>query len=70
MGVWIETDVALYGLDRGMSHPVWVCGLKLMHMHHVILILKSHPVWVCGLKQDGTHLCALFHSHTLYGCVD
>ena len=29
MGVWIETIVAnlQYGVD--MSHPVWVCGLKL-----------------------------------------
>ena len=29
MGVWIETygDSPLTGFD--MSHPVWVCGLKL-----------------------------------------
>ena len=34
------------------SHPVWVCGLKLLQgiiYRHGVL---SHPVWVCGLKQD------------------
>ena len=33
-----------------MSHPVWVCGLKLLHTDRVHLWDKSHPVWVCGLK--------------------
>ena len=29
MGVWIETDVTLLNRLSDMSHPVWVCGLKL-----------------------------------------
>ena len=30
MGVWIETErLPLVG-SKGQSHPVWVCGLKLL----------------------------------------
>ena len=29
MGVWIETDTFEFDTkEHGMSHPVWVCGLK------------------------------------------
>ena len=35
-----------------MSHPVWVRGLKLSMLYHIMLINKSHPVWVRGLKQN------------------
>ena len=34
-----------------MSHPVWVRGLKLLMLFHIMLINKSHPVWVRGLKH-------------------
>ena len=30
MGVWIETSKLLQLLGYGRSHPVWVCGLKLL----------------------------------------
>ena len=29
MGVWIETNKAQKASYEAMSHPVWVCGLKL-----------------------------------------
>ena len=34
-----------------MSHPVWVCGLKLIVKTTITKQLQSHPVWVCGLKH-------------------
>ena len=33
-----------------MSHPSWVCGLKLTSMNLCVRPLPSHPSWVCGLK--------------------
>ena len=30
MGVWIETQLIAYGDALIESHPVWVCGLKLL----------------------------------------
>ena len=33
-----------------MSHPVWVCGLKLLECSSQKWQEESHPVWVCGLK--------------------
>ena len=53
-----------------MSHPSWVCGLKLDTYGSDAFDKASHPSWVCGLKhpvlvvqQDSTR-------HTLRGCVD
>ena len=34
-----------------MSHPSWVCGLKLTCILFILIALSSHPSWVCGLKQ-------------------
>ena len=33
-----------------MSHPAWVCGLKLLHIQRFLFHQTSHPAWVCGLK--------------------
>ena len=33
-----------------MSHPSWVCGLKLYGWRYEICCCLSHPSWVCGLK--------------------
>ena len=33
-----------------LSHPSWVCGLKLGWYQYLCTIIKSHPSWVCGLK--------------------
>ena len=53
-----------------MSHPAWVCGLKLFVDMFYRSTTESHPAWVCGLKLK--HLFSLnFNlSHTLRGCVD
>ena len=53
-----------------MSHPSWVCGLKLMANRFVIVLVLSHPSWVCGLKLSMMLLLRLLLSHTLRGCVD
>ena len=52
MGVWIETRRILMRSSRKLrSHPVWVCGLKLLISRSLNLQKMSHPVWVCGLKH-------------------
>ena len=53
-----------------MSHPSWVCGLKLVLQLVVSLALLSHPSWVCGLKRYDNDHCKSCDSHTLRGCVD
>ena len=35
-----------------MSHPSWVCGLKLKKELKLYSGNASHPSWVCGLKQQ------------------
>ena len=34
-----------------VSHPSWVCGLKLCLFLPSVAVITSHPSWVCGLKQ-------------------
>ena len=53
-----------------LSHPSWVCGLKLIiaASHH--RCGSSHPSWVCGLKLFGSKRSINFTGHTLRGCVD
>ena len=34
-----------------MSHPSWVCGLKLSIRCSLSARRRSHPSWVCGLKR-------------------
>ena len=51
MGVWIETQNLVQGQTMSRSHPVWVCGLKLIPSLLVRMNVLSHPVWVCGLKH-------------------
>ena len=51
------------------SHPVWVCGLKLLHTDRIHFWNQSHPVWVCGLKREKEqkfHLEA--KSHPVWVC--
>ena len=33
-----------------VSHPSWVCGLKLINSIYRKCSGLSHPSWVCGLK--------------------
>ena len=54
-----------------MSHPAWVCGLKLTYCTSWTNYRKSHPAWVCGLKQFfPSALAYIIYRHTLRGCVD
>ena len=41
----------LGGIVAGVSHPVWVRGLKQVALALIDAIQSSHPVWVRGLKQ-------------------
>ena len=50
MGVWIETTRRRNPVTLVLSHPVWVCGLKLVNPPGEEETVLSHPVWVCGLK--------------------
>ena len=75
MGVWIETHVSCIRNESHMSHPTWVCGLKLQWVLSLLWTLLSHPTWVCGLKQISktshndtklshpTWVCGLKHTH-------
>ena len=46
MGVWIETDLSFDENYCNRSHPVWVCGLKLLDS---LLACKSisHTLYGC-----------------------
>ena len=70
MGVWIETTMRTEARGLQMSHPVWVCGLKLAIVLVGIIRDMSHPVWVCGLKRGRPPEPSTCRRHTLYGCVD
>ena len=38
-------------LSNILSHPAWVCGLKLVVFFAPDETDTSHPAWVCGLKR-------------------
>ena len=69
MGVWIETNRAYLDAMNAASHPVWVCGLKLLLLLIMLMSLESHPVWVCGLKQISEKLISsVGQSHPVWVC--
>ena len=51
VGVWIETFRRSMLRIVLLSHPTWVCGLKLKNVEYGKEKAMSHPTWVCGLKQ-------------------
>ena len=57
VGVWIETFVTLTYDEEYLSHPSWVCGLKLLAHLFLLLLFVSHPSWVCGLKLAYQKIC-------------
>ena len=70
MGVWIETLHPGGVLIYGVSHPVWVCGLKL-GKSLISLILHSHTLYGCVDWNNKLSLVMIsYMRHTLYGCVD
>ena len=46
VGVWIETDVTAYSGRIMLSHPTWVCGLKLAVLLLLLLLLVTPYVGV------------------------
>ena len=46
---WNENLSSIFFVSD-VSHPSWVCGLKLISMRVHVSSLASHPSWVCGLK--------------------
>ena len=71
VGVWIETSHFGSILNsKLMSHPSWVCGLKLCCILSLSINGRSHPSWVCGLKLQRNRRINGACSHTLRGCVD
>ena len=49
MGVWIETRQEMESMILIMSHPVWVCGLKLRNTCHLYYRQNVTPcmgVWI------------------------
>ena len=52
-----------------MSHPTWVCGLKLFVRGNAVISEKSHPTWVCGLKlKSGPATVVKTRSHPTWVC--
>ena len=52
-----------------MSHPAWVCGLKLSAIRKQYRTTQSHPAWVCGLKPAKWGVMAThFLSHPAWVC--
>ena len=52
-----------------MSHPSWVCGLKLSRYLTTLAMAASHPSWVCGLKQENYHnQASVAMSHPSWVC--
>ena len=46
MGVWIETQGLVLLIKYVLSHPVWVCGLKLVTLWLMLLIIR-HTLYGC-----------------------
>ena len=69
MGVWIETVDASDLSNRIKSHPVWVCGLKLVFLH---VLTSCHTVTPCMGVWIETELSlaawASLMSHPVWVC--
>ena len=69
VGVWIETIPSYCCLLMILSHPSWVCGLKLGKPRTMRFEGRSHPSWVCGLKLVLlANLVAAILSHPSWVC--
>ena len=71
VGVWIETAMLAATLAAALSHPSWVCGLKLWYCEH-----RRRREWVTPfvgvwIETDiSGDVPSPTRSHTLRGCVD
>ena len=69
VGVWIETSSITWASVISMSHPAWVCGLKLHILQSQMPNSQSHPAWVCGLKRKTSRSpILLYGSHPAWVC--
>ena len=71
VGVWIETRCRLRPCRLAVSHPSWVCGLKLVLQVLCVngtLVTPFVGVWIeTNLRR---HRHGRHRRHTLRGCVD
>ena len=71
VGVWIETETTIEQIPIAMSHPSWVCGLKLLIVENQVRGLSVTPfvgVWIeticiallkCLLMSHPSWVCGL-----------
>ena len=70
VGVWIETKKLFTAKVGEMSHPAWVCGLKLMNTI-ITLTAICHTLRGCvDWNWASVDWSRAADSHTLRGCVD
>ena len=58
VGVWIETRKSNISIRSKLSHPAWVCGLKLciLPVRMVMLVTPCVGVWIeTGIDRRGYH---------------
>ena len=71
VGVWIETANKNSDSLTSVSHPAWVCGLKLTPVILSLMIAARHTLRGC---VDWNLFCNSYlwqcTCHTLRGCVD
>ena len=56
MGVWIETANTARQYETSLSHPVWVCGLKLLSYGLAlkgVVVTPCMGVWIETGKRRG-----------------
>ena len=71
VGTWIEIINWYPIIDKSLSYPSWVRGLKSMVIPKQKGIILSYPSWVRGLKYN-IIICViqLVSRRTLRGYVD
>ena len=70
VGVWIETQDVVKGLDADWSLPAWECGLKRVVARTRPDVGVSLPAWECGLKPLSRQVSGLPPCHSPRGSVD
>ena len=70
VGAWIETGLTVLSGWLGMSHPMWVRGLKPLEPVPLVPLSGSHPMWVRGLKLKRSRGKSYTYCRILCGCVD
>ncbi len=68
VGVWIETSSVIGSGTFALSHPAWVCGLKLKYFIFAIIsfVTPCVGVWIETVKRILKN--SLFLSHPAWVC--